>query len=137
MVYDEGMAERIRDAIAKAGKTVEEKKMFGGLSFLLGGHMAIGVLNDDVIARVPPAENARWLAKPGARPFDFTGRAMAGWLFVGTSALESDAALEEWVAVGLAFASSQPAKAAKGGNAAKGGAARRTAGKAGKARKAH
>jgi hypothetical protein len=109
MAFDEGLAQRVREAVEGVAG-VEEKRMFGGIGFLVHGIMACGVLRDDLIVRVGPERYDAALARPHARLFDLTGRAMRGWVMVGPDGHESDEALSEWVGRGVAFASSLPAK---------------------------
>ncbi|MEQ8331438.1 MAG: TfoX/Sxy family protein [Longimicrobiales bacterium] len=108
MAYDEGLAQRVREAMDRPGWT--EKKMFGGLCFLIGGNMACGIVGDELMVRVGPDAYLDSLALPHAREMDFTGRAMRGMVYVGTAGLESDHALHDWVARGTAYAASLPAK---------------------------
>lgn len=89
--------------IALAAETVTEKKMFGGLSFLAGGNMAVAVVGDDLLVRAAKADHAALLALPHVREMDFTGRPMAGWVFVGPGATADDAELREWVWRGVSF----------------------------------
>jgi TfoX/Sxy family transcriptional regulator of competence genes len=105
MAYDETLATRVRELVPALG----EKKMFGGLAFLLGGNMAVGVHGDDLIVRCDRAEHAAFLAEPGARPFDVTGRPMAGWLMVAGEVLDDDV-LRTWVDRGVTYAGSLPPK---------------------------
>ena len=109
MAYDEGLAERVRDVLADRSDIVE-KKMFGGLSFMLQGNMSCGVLEEDLLVRVGPEAHEAALALPHARPMDFTGRSMKGMVFVDPEGLESDEELSEWVKRGLEFALSLPPK---------------------------
>jgi len=109
MAYDEGLAQRVREAVEGVAG-VEEKRMFGGIGFLVYGNMACGVLRDDLIVRVGPEGYDAALARPHTRRFDITGRAMRGWVMVGPDGHESDEALMEWVGRGVAFASSLAAK---------------------------
>jgi TfoX/Sxy family transcriptional regulator of competence genes len=111
MAFDEALADRVRDLLA--GQPVEEKKMFGGLCFLVGGHLAVGVLKKDLVVKVPAEEHDKFAARSGARPFDFTGKPMAGILYVDGAVLDSDAALRKWVEVGVETARAKPAKTAK------------------------
>lgn len=104
-MYDEGLAERIRQTLAASAFT--EQKMFGGLCFLIGGHMACGVMGGDLLVRTGPAANQEALARPFARPMDFTGRVMRGFVIVEGAGL-SETSLPDWVALGLAFAASLP-----------------------------
>ncbi len=110
MAYDEGLAERIRDVLGPRDGLVE-KKMFGGLAFLLRGNMCCGVTGDELMVRVEPDRTTELLDEPHTRPFDMTGRPMKGWLVVGSAGVGEDAALARWVELGVAFASSLPARA--------------------------
>ena len=109
MAYDEGLAERVREVLADRPGIVE-KKMFGGLSFMLQGNMSCGVLDEDLLVRVGPEAHEAALALPHARPMEFTGRSMKGMVFVGPEGLESDEELSDWVGRGVDFALSLPAK---------------------------
>ena len=109
MAYDEGLAQRIRETLAETGGVVE-KKMFGGLAFMLGGNMCVGVNGDDLMVRVGPEAWAEALAQPHAREMDFTGKPLRGFVYVAPAGFESDADLEAWVERGVRFASSLPAK---------------------------
>jgi len=113
MAYDEGLAQRIREQLEGRPGLVE-KKMFGGLAFLLRGNMCVGVIGDDLITRVDPADYDAALARPGARLFDFTGKPMKGWLVVGAEGIEDDDALAGWIAAATTYAASLPPKAAGG-----------------------
>src|SRR2546428_12349333 len=80
MTYSEAQAARVRKALA-GRKEIIEKEMFGGIAFLLGGNMCVGVHGDDLIVRIEPAATAAMLKEPGAKPFDLAGRpGMAGWV---------------------------------------------------------
>ncbi|MEV4918607.1 TfoX/Sxy family protein [Streptomyces tirandamycinicus] len=109
MAYDEGLAQRIREHLG-APDHITEKRMFGGLSFLCGGNMAVGVIGDELIVRVGPDGAAAALSRPGARVFDFTGRPMHGWVAVAASALAEDAALHGWLDQGHGYALGLPPK---------------------------
>lgn len=109
MAYDEGLAQRIRERLEER-EDYGEKKMFGGLCFLLGGNMCAGVVGDELMLRVGPDAYEDCLAQPHAREMDFTGRAMKGMVYVGTEGFESDDALTAWLARGVAFAGSLPPK---------------------------
>ena len=113
MVYDEVLASRIRTVLA-ARPGVDEKKMFGGVSFMVAGQMCCGVLKNDMVVRVGAERYAEALAQPHVRPFDFTGRPSAGMgmVYVAGDGLTSDQALEAWVQQGLAYVSAHP-RAAK------------------------
>jgi TfoX/Sxy family transcriptional regulator of competence genes len=109
MAYDEGLTQRIREALAER-EDLAERRMFGGVAFLLGGHMCAGVVGDDLMVRVGPDAYASALAEPDAREMDFTGRPMRGLVYVDGASLESDARLAVWIARGVAFAGSLPPK---------------------------
>jgi len=109
MAYDETLVARIREHTA--GEPVVEKKMFGGLAFLLGGHMAVAASGQGgLLVRVDPGETAALLTEPGAAPFEMRGRGMDGWLRVSTEAVAEEEALGRWVDRGLAYAGSLPPK---------------------------
>jgi len=108
MAYDEALADRIRDVIPSDG--LAEKKMFGGLCFMLNGHMCLGVVKDELMVRVGPDGYGDALSRPHARKMDFTGKPMKGMVYVGTAGLESEEDLEEWVGRGVAFVESLPPK---------------------------
>lgn len=109
MAYDEGLAQRIREAVEERPE-ISEKRMFGGLCFLLAGNMCFGVVADELMVRVGPDAYEQCLARAHAREMDFTGRPMKGMLYVATAGFDSDADLEAWIARGLAFAESLPPK---------------------------
>lgn len=110
MAYDEELAARIREQTA--GEPVVEKKMFGGLAFLLGGNMAVAASGQGgLMVRVEPSETAALLEEPGAAPFEMGGRgAMDGWLRVSAEAVADDDVLARWVDRGLGYARSLPPK---------------------------
>ena len=113
MAYDEHLAGRVRDLVhAQSG--YDEKKMFGGICFLLHGHMACGVVKDDLMVRVGPEDQSDALALPHARPMDFTGKPMKSMIYVAPDGLVSDTDLEAWVRRGLAFTATLPPKKPKG-----------------------
>ena len=111
MAYDEELAERIRRALA-GRKGLSEKKMFGGIAFMLRGNMACGIVRDQLMVRVGPERYDDALARPHARPMDFTGRPMKGMVYVGPEGLRSDADLAGWLRRGVEFAASFPPKKA-------------------------
>ncbi|MFH1809891.1 MAG: TfoX/Sxy family protein [Pseudomonadota bacterium] len=108
MAYDEGLAERIREHVD--GFEPAERKMFGGLSFLVAGNLACGVIKDELIVRVGPEHFGSALKKKHARAFDFTGRPMKGWVTVAPAGFEDDSDLASWVRMGLDFAATLPPK---------------------------
>jgi len=109
MAFDEGLAQRIRETLdERIG--VSEKKMFGGLCFLVGGNMACGVIGEELMVRVGPDAYEDSLAQPHAREMDFTGRALRGMVYVSAEGAEEDADLSTWVGRGAGFAASLPVK---------------------------
>ena len=108
MAYDEDLADRVR-AVLRPGEAVTERQMFGGLAFMLGGHMFCGVVRDALMVRLGPEGADRALALPHVQPMDFTGRPMKGMVFVEPGGLEG-AALREWVDAAAAFARALPPK---------------------------
>jgi TfoX/Sxy family transcriptional regulator of competence genes len=109
MTYDEGLAQRIREQLGER-PALTEKRMFGGVAFLLDGNMTVGVAGDELIARVGPDQSAQALARPEARPMDFTGRPMRGWVTVGGPALADDSVLRHWITTATDFVGTLPPK---------------------------
>ena len=109
MAYDEGLAERIRNHTA-ARPGIGEKKMFGGLCFLVEGNMCFGIVGSELMVRVGADAYAEALALPHAREMDFTGRAMRGMVYVGEDGIAEDPDLLAWLERGMAFAGSLPPK---------------------------
>ena len=109
MTYNEVTAERLRREL-RATPDVIEKKMFGGVSFLVGGNMAVGVVGDDLCVRVGPEAFDDAVELPGARIMDFTGRPMKGWIFVAPEGFRDDESLGAWVKRGSDFARGLPRK---------------------------
>jgi TfoX/Sxy family transcriptional regulator of competence genes len=109
MAFDETLAARIRGTLARK-KGVEEKKMFGGVGFLLHGNMLVGVWKDSLIVRVGPDEGEAALREPHVREFDITGRPMKGWLMVGSEGLRGDDQLSGWIERATKFVRTLPAK---------------------------
>ena len=110
MSYDEDLADRVR-AVLPRGDTVTERQMFGGLAFMLGGHMCCGVVKDSLMVRLGPESTARALEQPHVRPMDFTGRPMKGMIFVEPAGLHGDA-LRQWVDAAADYACGLPPKQA-------------------------
>ncbi len=111
MAYDEDLANRIRELIA-AEDGVSEKKMFGGLAFLIAGNMSVSASGQGgILLRCDPAETEALLRKPHATRFEMRGRAMDGWLRVGPEGVRTKRQLAPWVARGVAYARSLPPKA--------------------------
>jgi hypothetical protein len=113
MAYDTDLAQRVRTALRRAtARTAppSEIRMFGGLCFMVGGHMCCGVVGHDLVVRVGPERLLEALAQPHARPMDFTGRPLKGFVYVGPAGYRSPTALSKWVRRALAFVGSLPAK---------------------------
>ena len=110
MAYDEDLANRIRELIATE-KGLTEKKMFGGLAFLIDGNMSVAASGQGgLMVRVDPAETDALIAKPHARPFEMRGREMRGWLRVDPEGVRTKRQLEPWVRRGVGYARSLPPK---------------------------
>ena len=110
MAYDEALADRIR-ALLEGAPLLTEKKMFGGLGFMVGGNMAVAASGQGgVLVRVDPAEGEHLIATTAARPMEMRGREMSGWLRLDSDDVASDETLEEWVRRGASYAGSLPAK---------------------------
>ncbi len=112
MSYDDKLAMRVRKALA-AREDVIEKNMFGGLCFMVNGHMCCGLTKSDFMVRVGPARYDDALAQPHARPMDFTGRPLKGMVYVAAEGLRTEAALARWIRRGLAFVDEAPATGAR------------------------
>ncbi len=110
MAYDEDLADRIRELVA-GESGVTEKRMFGGLAFLVGGSMSVAASGQGgLMVRIDPEDIDTLLAKPHARPFEMRGREMRGWVRVDPEGLRTKRQLAPWVARGVAYARSLPAK---------------------------
>jgi TfoX/Sxy family transcriptional regulator of competence genes len=109
MAYDETLADRIRELLS-ARAEVSERKMFGGIAFMVAGNMACGVLAEDLIVRLGDEEARKALEEDGVRPFDFTGRPMKTTVYVSPERTTEDAGLAEWVEAGADYAASLPPK---------------------------
>ncbi len=112
MAFDQGLAERIRGVLSDRHDVVE-KRMFGGVVFMVHGHMAVGIIKDSLMVRVSPDAHADLVRKPHARVMDMTGRPMKGLLLVGPTGVDADADLERWIGHGVEHALSLPAKRRK------------------------
>lgn len=111
MAYNQKMADRVREMIALTHKNVEEKRMFGGLCFMVNDKMCVGVESERLMVRLDPALQEEVLEKEGCKPMDFTGKIMKGFVFVDMTALNTKKKLEYWV--GLALEYNKTAKASK------------------------
>ena len=120
MAYDETLAERIREALA-GDRGVDEIKMMGGLCFMVGEHMALGIVGEELMVRVGREGYERALRRVHARAMNFTGRAMKGFVFVAPAGIRTKRSLLSWVAPAAAFAKSLPPKRAKTARRSAGG----------------
>ena len=110
MSYDVELADRLRELLASE-PSVEEKRMFGGVAFLLNGHMAVGAIGKGgLMLRVDPAQTESLLADPRARPFEMRGRPTAGWLRIDLDGSASDDELAQWIQHGLTYVRALPPK---------------------------
>ena len=109
MAFDESLAQRIRDAL-EGKQGVEEKKMFGGVGFLLNGNMLVGVWKDSLIVRQGPDGYEDALAQSYVREFDITGKPMKGWVIVDAEGIEDDDQLAEWIERAVKFVTTLPRK---------------------------
>ena len=110
MAYDKELADRIRDALGDRDD-VEERKMFGGLAFMVAGHMAVGVVGTELMVRLGEQRAAAALDEEHVGPMDFTGRPMRTMVYVAPEGVADRAALEGWVRRGVSLAESLPPKA--------------------------
>lgn len=108
MAFDELLADRVRACLQHAAG-VSEKKMFGGLAFLTGGHLTVGVYGDGLIARIGAQDMAAATAQPGVRPFDMTGRPMRGIVVIDSAVLD-DKALGRWIGQAGSYVAGLPPK---------------------------
>lgn len=109
MAFDEGVAQRVREVLEEY-PNVAEKRMFGGLAFMLNGHMCIGVIGNELMVRVGPEQYAECLELPHARQMDFTGQPLTGFLFIDEKGIEADKDLLAWVKRATRFVASLPPK---------------------------
>jgi hypothetical protein len=109
MAYDEELAARIRDVLGLR-EDLREQKMFGGIAFMIAGHMACGIVGDDLMLRLGEDGAQAVLQEPHVRPMDFTGRPMKGFVFVAPLGVTSEAELERYVGKAVAFVQSLPPK---------------------------
>jgi TfoX/Sxy family transcriptional regulator of competence genes len=108
MAYDEHLADRVREIVSASGE-FSERKMFGGLAFMVAGHMAVAASREGgIMLRVDPAETDALLAKPFCRPFQMRGKPIDGWLRVDAEGITTKRQLERWVVRGVAYALAQP-----------------------------
>lgn len=103
MAYDENFADRIRHILQEKEADFYEKKMFGGLCFMVDKKMCVGIIREELMARIGTEVYEKALQKQGAKEMNFTGRAMKGYVFVEEHALESDSDLDYWLQLALDF----------------------------------
>ena len=109
MPPDEALVNRVRTALGR-NRRVEEKKMFGGMGFLLNGNLLVGVWKDSLIVRVGPDNYDDALLEPHVREFDITGKPMKGWVLVEPKGIEGDDQLADWIQWAVKFVGALPAK---------------------------
>lgn len=109
MAYDEGLAGRLRE-VYDGESDVAEQSMFGGIAFMVNGHMSCGVTGDNLVVRVGPTQYAEALKMPHAREMNFNGRPLKGFVYVAPVGVESDEDLLVWVSRSLDFVKTLPAK---------------------------
>ena len=109
MAYDEVLAERVRQRLARR-RGIEEKKMFGGIGFLLNGNLLVGVWKQSLIVRLGPKDSDDALKEPHVSEFNITGRSMKGWVLVAPDGVADDDHLDDWIARAAKFVVKLPAK---------------------------
>lgn len=110
MAFDEELADRIRETLAEADVLADERRMFGGLAFMVRGHMTVGIVGEELMVRVGKDAHEAAVAQPHTRPMDLTGKPMAGFVLVAPPGFDDDADLRDWVERGLDFTASLPPK---------------------------
>jgi TfoX/Sxy family transcriptional regulator of competence genes len=108
MAYSKSLADRVRQAFDR--RNVAEKRMFGGVGFLVCGNMCVGVWKASLIVRLGKDESQRALNEPHVRPFDITGRPMKGWVLVEADGVDEDGELRQWIERAVEFVSTLPTK---------------------------
>lgn len=109
MAFDETLAHRVRSLIGRR-KGFREKKMFGGVGFLLNGNMCVGIWKDSLVVRFDRRLHEATMSEPDVRPFDITGRAMKGWALIEPVGIEDDQNLQRWLELSVGFVKTLPAK---------------------------
>jgi TfoX/Sxy family transcriptional regulator of competence genes len=112
MAYDEDLAARVREIVTEKADPVE-RKMFGGVAFMVGGHMCVGVIKEDLVLRLGDEGAEEALGDPHVRPMDFTGKPMKNFLYVDADGTKKEKDLRAWIDRGLAYVASLPPKPAK------------------------
>lgn len=109
MAFDQTLAARIR-TVLKNRKDIGEKRMFGGVAFMIRGHMSCGIVGSSLMVRIDPADTEALLQEPAVRPMDFTGRPMRGFLFVDPPGIATSSSLRRWVGRSAAYAETKSKK---------------------------
>lgn len=109
MAYDEELAARVKEILQEVVDP-SERKMFGGIAFMVNGHMCCGVIKEDLVLRLDPVSASKALEGPNIRPMDFTGRPMKGFVFVSAEGTATEARLRRHIKSALAFVESLPPK---------------------------
>jgi len=109
VAYDQDLAQRVRIALATA-PDVDTRLMFGGIAFMVGGHMACGVIRQDLMVRLGPEATRQALREPHVRPMDFTGRPSAGMVYVGADGVRDPSDLKRWIDAATAFVATLPSR---------------------------
>jgi len=109
MAFDESIAQRVRKVLSEEC-VADEKRMFGGLAFMVKGHMCCGVVGGDLVVRIGADGHERAVSQPHVRAMDFTGRPMRGFVYLGPPAYRSKSSLRKWIKAGLRFVSTLPPK---------------------------
>ena len=110
MAYDEGIAQRVRELLDELAIAYDEKKMFGGLAFMVRGNMSVGIVNSQLMCRVGADAYADALAQPHVREMDFTGKPLQGFVYISERGIEDDQQLKQWIDRSLEYVSSLPVK---------------------------
>jgi hypothetical protein len=103
MPFNHRLADRVRYLLEETGLPIEEKQMMGGLTFMVNSKMCVGILNDDLMARIAPEDYPAALSRPGCREMDLTGKPMKGFVFINESGTGSTEGLKYWINLALAF----------------------------------
>lgn len=111
MTYDEQLAGRMREILAEQNGSTDEREMFGGIAFMVKGHMCCGVIGDDLMLRLGPDRAEDAIEDPHARPMDFTGRPMKGYVYVAPPGLKTERSLRRWMGLAREFVHELPPKA--------------------------
>ena len=114
MAYDRGLVERVRSLLQRKAE-FSERRMFGGLAFMVNGHMCCGVFKTDLVLRLAPETVIASLSEPNTRPMDFTGRPIRSLIYVDAMGIDAEEALERWIGKALLYARSLPPKDGRSG----------------------